>query len=127
MFEYFLVLTSLAFMIPSFIIILPIWLQYSLFFTSCASAAFWSDTITHRNTILHRLDGFLARIMILAIIVYAIVKPTKNPILFFFMTIIMMTLFYISAIFSEKEWLSLQHIVCHIGAHISAIGAIYVI
>jgi hypothetical protein len=124
MFEYFLVLTSLAFMIPALLLPMPIWLQFSLFFTAVMSAAFWTDPITHHNTLLHRVDGGLARIMIIAVILYAIVKPTPNPIIFSFMTLMMMALFYISAKISEKEWCSPNHIGSHICAHLFAIGAI---
>jgi hypothetical protein len=125
MFEYFLVITSFGFMMPLLIpIILPIWLQYSLFFTGFISAAFWTDPILHRHTILHQVDGILARIMIMTVIMYAILKPSETLGIFSFMTIMMMAMFYASANISEKEWCSPNHIGCHIGSHLFAIGAI---
>jgi hypothetical protein len=126
MFEYVLIITSFGFILPVlFETTTPFWLQYGLFFTSCISAGFWSDPYLYNNSILHKLDGYLARIMILAIFVYGCIN---NPIpIFFFMTFLMMVFFILSNRESTKEWCSPIHIFYHIIAHIFAINAIWVI
>jgi hypothetical protein len=122
--HFFLIITSLAFFLPVFFIHFPLWLEYGLFFTGCMSAGFWSDPERHRDTILHRVDWTLARIMILAVILYAAMKPSESLGIFSFMTILMLGLFYLSSRFSSQIWLSPSHIGCHIAAHICSIFAI---
>jgi len=123
MLENILVATSIGFISPVFLLDIPIWLQYSLFFTTCISSAFWSDPNKHRNSILHYIDALMARIMITTVFFYALWQQNENLSLLFFMTSIMIFFFYLSDQSSSKEWCSHNHIIYHGLAHISAIIA----
>jgi len=122
--HYILILTSLGFIFPVFFRTVPIWMEYGLFFTACISSSFWSDPYLHMDTILHRLDGFFARCMIIAVFIWGVIY-SENLSIFIFMTVVMMGFFILSNRESIKGWCCSQHIIYHIIAHTVAIGAVF--
>ena len=113
--HHVLVLTSLGFLIPCFY-------TSNIYFIGLFSAISWVSALfwtNHRkNSILHRIDDFLARVGITTVIVYKCVVNTANFWLFSLVTTIMFYFVYMSNVASNKNWGSREHMIYHTYSHI---------
>jgi hypothetical protein len=104
---------------------------YNAYFTvittlcSTFSVLFWWDPINNRNKLIHKIDGFIAKYVILNYAMYKIFVNRTNFYLFFFNFFCMLYYFYYSNKYSSIKWCSTSHYLHHIGAHIHGILCCY--
>jgi hypothetical protein len=126
------VLIGTSMIIPTIFILLAYKYNiYNTYFTvittlcSMFSVLFWWDPINNRNKLIHRLDGFTAKYVILNYAIYKIFVNRNNFYLFFFNYFFMLYYFYLSNKYSSKKWCSASHYLPHICAHIHGILCSY--
>ena len=78
------------------------------------SQLFWNNPI--KNSIIHKIDAFVAKIVIITFIIYTLIYKFKISFLLILLAIAIS--FYFSNYYSNKEWCSNQHICCHGLLHI---------
>lgn len=124
-------LTTFSFIIPFIYFIgkrgfvyVPFLLLIQCILMACISFCFWVDPNKHQNTPIHKLDSYCARFTILLFIAYNLFYQIQN-IPFFISTVIMGIFFYLSHMFSSNCWCSMNHIICHVLAHIFGSVSIY--
>jgi hypothetical protein len=124
-----LLLTSLFyFVLFSSHCIIECILAFLLLCIILTSQLFWYNPI--RYSIVHRIDAVLAKITIFSFMAYTLITKLPNTNVYFFSYILLLCLLFCMAIsseyYSQKEWLSVQHIVSHGLLHIcSFIGTFY--
>jgi hypothetical protein len=89
------------------------------------SLLFWWDIDQRRYTIVHKIDGFFAKLSIGSIIFYKVVVEHTNITAFVITTYTMLCFFTLSHIHSSENWGCNKHIISHTFAHIFAIISIY--
>jgi len=106
--------------------ILPLYFKIVLIPQSVLTLMFWNDPIKNKNTILHRIDGFFAKLLVISFISYKSFLYRKNFIIFAIPTSIGLYFFYLSHIQSRKEWCSQKHLFFHFLAHIYSCMSIFI-
>jgi hypothetical protein len=126
------VLIGTSIFIPTIFILLAYKYNiYNLYFTvittlcSTFSVLFWWDPINNQNKWIHKIDGFIAKYVILNYALYKIFVNRNNFYLFFFNYFFMLYHFYFSNKYSSIKWCSNSHYLHHIGAHIHGILCCY--
>jgi hypothetical protein len=89
------------------------------------SLFFWWDIDRTRNTAIHKIDGFFAKLSIGSVIFYKIFIEHTNIVAFVITTYNMLCFFSLSHKYSIKNWGCVRHIISHTCAHIFAIISIY--
>ena len=110
-----LVFTSLGFLIPCFYTT-NVYFIALFSMTSFVSALFWS--YNKKNSMLHKMDGIMARLGIIIVVLYKCFINTNNLLLFSIVTTISFYFVYMSNIASSKKWNSREHIMYHMYSHI---------
>ena len=115
-----LILTSLGFLIPCFYTT-NIYFIALFSMISFVSTLFWSTN--KKNSMLHKMDGIMARLGIITVVLYKCFINTSNLLLFSIVTTISFYFIYLSNIASSKKWNSREHIVYHMYSHVFLIMA----
>jgi len=89
-------------------------LSLFLIITIIFSQLFWNNPI--KQSKIHRIDAIIAKITIFSFILYTIIYKFKSTYLFVLLAISIS--FYFSNYFSNQEWCSNKHLVCHGCLHI---------
>lgn len=118
--------TSIGFVVPLYYYPQYNYLGFIVFFTYLNSVTFWSNPVLYRNTLVHKLDSFTARLCILSFVFYKFVINKKNVVLFSANTLYMLYFFYLSNRVSSRYWCCDLHICLHLFAHILGINSIYI-
>jgi len=113
--QHVLVLTSLGMLLPCFY---TSNVYFIGLFSACswASAMFWANH--RRNSTLHLIDAFLARVGITTVIVYKCFVNTTNFWLFSLLTATTFYFVYMSNVASNTKWGSREHMIYHTYSHI---------
>jgi len=106
--------------------LLPVYFKLVLIPQSILTLMFWKDPIKNRNTILHRIDGFFVKLLVVSFISYKSFFYRKNFIMFAIPTGLGLYYFYLSDVQSRKEWCSQQHLIFHFLAHIFSCTSIFI-
>lgn len=93
---------------------------------SIISICFWSNPVTNRNTIIHKIDALSARFVIANYAIHKLFFNRNNLIYFIINYCIMLYLFYLSHQLSYTNWCCKKHIICHLSAHLFSIFAFLV-
>ena len=108
--EYFIFNTIYLNKIPNIEFLLACLLIVTIFF----SQLFWNNPI--QNSTIHKIDAFIAKIVICLFIVYTLIYKFKIG---FVIVLLAVTIsFYFSNYYSKKEWCCNKHIFCHGLLHI---------
>jgi hypothetical protein len=98
----------------------------ALFSNFIFSIAFWYDPI--KGSFIHKIDAVAARISITLLFLYTTIFRNLSifGFIWYILTVLTMGLFfYLSNIFSTYKWCCIEHILCHLMAHIFACLAIF--
>jgi hypothetical protein len=93
-----------------------------ILFTCILSVLFWSNPV--KNSIRHKLDGFFAKLSIIACFLFVFLYQKNNTLdkLSFLLSLMMIiTIFILSNTCSKNTWVSPNHILCHVIFHIIVI------
>jgi hypothetical protein len=122
-----LILSFIFFILNSKKNINEILLSICLIITFLTSQLFWNNPI--RYSIIHKLDGFIAKISIIYFLIYTIFyKKLNNYLLYSYLFFMLCALifFYLSDYYSNIEWCGAIHIYYHSISHIFCfIGSLY--
>jgi len=88
---------------------------------SIISIFFWSNPVSNRNTIIHKIDGLSARFVLANYALYKSLANRDNLYTFMINYCIMLYFFYLSNRISFTNWCCKKHIVCHLIAHLFSI------
>jgi hypothetical protein len=97
-------------------------LSVLLLFNFILSTLFWHNPMKH--SIIHRMDGYLAKIMVVLVFIYiAFIKEIEKyyKFVFYGFYLLFMKMAKLSNIFSRKLWCSDIHIFCHFFMHLCGI------
>lgn len=98
-------------------------LAFSLVLVIITSQLFWRNPI--KGSLIHKIDAFVAKIVIVTLIMYTLLYKFKISFLLVLMAILISFLF--SHHFSKQEWCCNKHLISHSILHIFCfIASIYV-
>ena len=87
-----------------------------------SSQLFWSNPIKQSN--IHKIDAIIARIVIISFLFYTLFYKFQSS--FLLVLLASAISFYLSNYYSNKEWCSNKHLICHAFLHIFCfIGTFY--
>ena len=89
-------------------------LASSLIPTIIFSQFFWNNPI--KQSIIHKIDAIIAKTVIISCITYTLLYKFRFSFLIILLAIAIS--FYFSNYYSNEEWCSNQHIICHGSGHI---------
>jgi hypothetical protein len=91
------------------------------------SVLFWHNPI--KRSCIHRIDGALARLSLLAVFIYIVFIKEIDPLytyLFFGLVVLFLALAKVSNTFSRRDWCSESHILNHFFMHMVGISGSYI-
>jgi hypothetical protein len=97
---------------------MPIYFQIILLNQSILTLLFWINPMRTRNSIIHKIDGFNAKLLICSFILYKWFIYRKYAFYFTTNTSIGLYFYHLSDKHSRHTWCSQKHLLCHFIAHI---------